>query len=233
MGCCVQSAPHSATTRLERYRIAWTSLWLKERENGLSSVCIQDPPSLTLTSLLSMRFLPVWFLIRSMPFESHAFQLGSEAMVPPWPVVLPRGFDVAGSVIPVTERVKGAEQRTTPTHGDQEVGKLNGLPSRSEAGKPMSVPPLARYWKLNLLGLLLLLGSICSPSVAHDAPVRRGRRRRRRLYVQDPTCMGTGIRTALQLPCLVPGSSSLVYAYRPATRSAVSSNRNSIGRSST
>ena len=104
-----------------------------------------------------MRFLPVWFLIRSMPFESHAFQLGSEAMVPPWPVVLPRGFDAAGSVIPVTERVTGAEQRTTPTNGDQEVGKLNGLPSSSEAGRPKSIPPLARYWKLNVLGLLLLL----------------------------------------------------------------------------
>jgi hypothetical protein len=75
-------------------------------------------------------------------------------MVPPWPVV---------SVIPVTERVKGAELRTTPTSGDQEAGKLNGLPYSSEAGRPKSIPPLARYWKLNVLGLLLLIGSMCSP----------------------------------------------------------------------
>jgi len=120
-----------------------------------------------------MRFLPVWFLIRSMPFEPHAFQLGSEAMVPLWPVVLPRGFDAAGSVIPVTERDIGAEQRTTPTNGDQEAGKLNGLPSSSVASRPKSIPPLARYWKLNVLGLLLLLGSMC------DDATHWGRRWRR------------------------------------------------------
>jgi hypothetical protein len=126
----------------------------------LSSVCTQDPLFLI---LLTMRILPILILTRSTTVLCHAFQLGSEAMVPPWPVVLPRGFDAAGSVIPVTERVIGAEQRTTPTNGDQEAGKLNGLPSSSVAGRPKSIPPLARYWKLNVLGLLLLLGSMCSP----------------------------------------------------------------------
>ena len=60
-----------------------------------------------------MRFLPVWFLIRSMPLVCHAFPLGSEAMVPPRSVGLPRGFDAAGSVIPVAQRLSDAEQRTT------------------------------------------------------------------------------------------------------------------------
>ena len=121
-----------------------------------------------------MRIFPILILTRSTYLTCHAFQLGSEAMVPPRPVVLPRSFDAACSVIPVTERDKGAEQRTTPTQGNQEAGKLNGLPLRSEAGKPMSVPPLARYWKLNLLGLLLLLGKHLLSPVAHDAPVWKG-----------------------------------------------------------
>ena len=95
-------------------------------------------------SKLTMRIFPILILTRSTYSTCHAFQLGSKAMVPPWPAVLPPGFDVAGSVIPVTERDKGAEQRTTPTQGNQEVGQLNGLPLRSEVGKPMSVPPLAR-----------------------------------------------------------------------------------------
>ena len=110
-----------------------------------------------------MIIFPILILSRSNLLFCHAFQLGSEAMFPPWPVVLPRGFDVAGSVIPVTERVTGAEQRATPTNGYQEVGKLIGLPSSSEAGRPKSIPPLARCWKLNVWGLLLLLGSMCSP----------------------------------------------------------------------
>ena len=61
-----------------------------------------------------------------MPSLCYAFQLGSEAMVPPRSVVLPRGFEVAGSVIPVTERLRDAEQRTTVNKGHQEVVKLNG-----------------------------------------------------------------------------------------------------------
>ena len=68
-----------------------------------------------------MIILPILILSRSTVLTCLAFQLGSEAMVPPWPVVLPRGFDVAGSVIPVTERDKGAEQRTTLT---EETRKL-------------------------------------------------------------------------------------------------------------
>ena len=66
-------------------------------------------------SKLTMRIFPILILSRSTILTCHAFQLGSEAMVPPWPVVLPRGSDVAGSVTPVTKTDKGADQRATPT----------------------------------------------------------------------------------------------------------------------
>ena len=110
---------------------------------------------------------PLFFPIH---VHSHAFQLGSEAMVEIPPSVSSlRGFKAADSVVEASEgpwlsQVGHRRLVHDNMMGSQEIGRSNDLPPQdSNPGREKSRPSLHRYWKLNALGLTVLTLSMRSP----------------------------------------------------------------------
>ena len=100
--------------------------------------------------------------------HTHASQLGSEAMVSPPPVGPPRGCEVASSAVITAESPRWPSHRAAESvskiEGAQEAGWLNVVHrSKSDAGWRMTLPPWRRYWKLNLICFLCVVGSMCAP----------------------------------------------------------------------
>ena len=113
-------------------------------------------------------FTPPLFLLSCL--HSHAFQLGSEAMVEPPPVACTiRGRETVNSAATAAEslwqsRVRHGQLVHGTTVGSQATGRSNGFsPLDSDPGREKSRFPFHRYWKLNLLGLVVLALSACSP----------------------------------------------------------------------